>query len=354
MRKLSDTNDYLWISTDVKDRDKERASDAKAVEKLFKDMNSGMLRRKRGADFDLSDSDDDGEARRRMKQREFAKMRKALLEDENIGKIAENPKKLAFLRAIEDREKDDDLDFLDQPEESSQTVQESQEGGDSQPQPASIMQSKRKRPLEDSIPDSANRPPPPLRRPPKSNKKPSTLAEIRESVSFLIEEPNAIPQPQILESSDIEDGEDEQRKSTDARDPFAGRRRANPIIDRISLKRAESANTASSTTKLAFHNPSAGAGPGFRVPSLLRRATTQITNAGSNGVTAGTERMAGGDAGGVIKRGGTKKSSINYFAREQERSRVVKEGERKRKEGRLKVAGERRGILGVLGGGKFD
>ena len=46
-----------------------------------------MLRRKRGADYDLSDSDDEGEARRRRKQREFAKMRKALLEDEEIGKI---------------------------------------------------------------------------------------------------------------------------------------------------------------------------------------------------------------------------------------------------------------------------
>ncbi|KAI9881515.1 MAG: hypothetical protein M1830_000078 [Pleopsidium flavum] len=331
--------------------DKERASDAKAVEKLFKDMNSGMLRRKRGADFDLSDSDDDGEARRRMKRREFAKMRKALLEDENIGKIAENPKKLAFLRAIEDREKDDDLDFLNQPEESSQAVQDSQEGGDSRPQPAPSIQSKRKRPLEESFPDGANRPPPPLRRPQKS-KKPSTLAEIRESVSFLIEEPNAVTQPQILESSDIEDGEDHQQSS---KDPFASRRRTNPIIDRISLKRAESATTpASGTTKLAFHNPSIGLAPGFRVPSLLRRATTQITNIDSHGITAGTERMAGGDAGDVIKRGGTKKSSINYFARELERSRVVREGERKRMEGRKRVAGERRGILGGLAGGKFD
>src|SRR5258706_2675671 len=94
--------------------DKERARDEKQVEKLYKDITTGMLRRKRGQDYDLSDSDDGGEARRRMKRREFAKMRKALLEDERIGKIAENPKKLAFLHAIEDRDEDDEVDFLEE------------------------------------------------------------------------------------------------------------------------------------------------------------------------------------------------------------------------------------------------
>ena len=58
------------------------------MERLFKDITNGTLRRKRGADYDLSDSDDDGEARRAMKRREFARMRKALLEgNEDIGKI---------------------------------------------------------------------------------------------------------------------------------------------------------------------------------------------------------------------------------------------------------------------------
>jgi mediator of replication checkpoint protein 1 len=71
--------------------DKERADDEKRIDKLYKDVTTGMLRRKRGADLDdLSDSDDEAEERRRRKQREFAKMRKALLEDENIGKIGKN------------------------------------------------------------------------------------------------------------------------------------------------------------------------------------------------------------------------------------------------------------------------
>ncbi|KAL8927040.1 MAG: hypothetical protein Q9208_002585, partial [Pyrenodesmia sp. 3 TL-2023] len=177
---------------------KERASDEKVVAKLFKDINNGMLRRKRGAEFDLSDSEDDAESRRRRKRREFAKMRKALLENENVGKIAEDPKKMAFLRAIEDREDDEDLDFLDQPEEASQPALDvdSQETPDSQqPQPvadnAAKALGKRKRPLTESLPDAVNRPPPAARRAPATSK-PQSLAEIRASVSFLIEEPDAM------------------------------------------------------------------------------------------------------------------------------------------------------------------
>lgn len=365
--------------------DKERASDAKAVEKLFKDMNSGLLRRKRGADIDLSDDSDDGEARRRRKQREFAKMRKALLADENLGKIAENPKKLAFLRAIEDREKDgedldDGLDFLDRaPDEDA--LQDSQTGAgdaDSQSQSAAPGM-KRKRPLEDSVPDSANRRPPPHLRRVQKSKKPATLAEIRESVSFLLEEPHAeAPVALGLESSDVEENDNHNLDDNDNDDtgdhqaprspnpnPATTHRRRRPtntIIDRIALKRA-SASTGSSTTKLAFHDPSTAASlpSAFRVPSLLRRTTTQGTgiSEASYGVT---ERMAtatatvgvGSTGGEKMKMGGSKKSSINYFARERERRKVVEGRGREREVGRLRVAvRERKGVLGVLGGGRW-
>jgi len=70
--------------------DKERAEDEKRVERLFKDIANGGLRRKRGAEMELWESDDEDEAmarRRAAKQREFAKMRKALLADEKLGKI---------------------------------------------------------------------------------------------------------------------------------------------------------------------------------------------------------------------------------------------------------------------------
>ena len=83
-------------------------STEKHVEKLFRDITTGMLRRKRNHGS-LSDSDgDDEEARRRHKRRQFAKMQRALMSDERIKKIAEKPGSLAFLRTLEDREEEDD------------------------------------------------------------------------------------------------------------------------------------------------------------------------------------------------------------------------------------------------------
>lgn len=119
--------------------EKEKVQDEKDVNKLLKDLQSGLLRKKRGAEFDLDDSDDgdDGEARRRAKRRQMAKMRKELMKDGNIEKIASNPKRLAFLSAIEDRDRDEEMDFLDRGEEDlfvelgmvsqSQAVSQSQE-----------------------------------------------------------------------------------------------------------------------------------------------------------------------------------------------------------------------------------
>lgn len=338
---------------------KERATDEKAVEKLFKDIKNGMLRRKRGAEFDLSDSDDDAEARQRAKRREFAKMRKALLENENVGKIAQDPKKLPFLRAIEDRDYDS-IGFLEQPDESSQMDLDSQEGADLQPQHESAggsASSNRKRPLQDSIPDNANRLPPTARRT-RPIKKPSTLADIRKSVSFLIEEPDTLRHdPQPVSSPPSSDDESMQHP----REPFASRRRTNPVIDRLSLKRAESTKTASAASRLAFHDPSSSSAPGgFRVPSLLRRATTsQLPNGtDKNGIstgTAGTEKaVGGGEKGDFIRRAGSRKSSIGYFARNRERgSSHVQEAERRRSEGLRKMSMGRVGLSG-LAGGSFD
>lgn len=72
-------------------RDKERADDEARVARLYKDIHSGALRRKRGAGgLDLDDDDDEDEAaarRRAAKQREFARMRLALLADEKLERI---------------------------------------------------------------------------------------------------------------------------------------------------------------------------------------------------------------------------------------------------------------------------
>ena len=342
-------------------------------------MNSGLLRRKRGADIDLSDDSDDGDARRRRKQHEFAKMRKALLADENIGKIADNPKKLAFLRAIEDREKidddeDDGLSFLDRADDDATLDSQTAAGEDSQSQ-APAPQNKRKRPLEDSIPDAGNRRPPPHLRRAYKLKKPATLAEIRESVSFLVEEPHAdTPVALGLDSSDVEDNDNNNNKNNDhdshqhpptspTRDPntHPRPRATNPIIDRIALKRTASAAAASNSTgtKLAFHDPSAASAlpSAFRVPSLLRRATTQVTGSATANNHGVTERMATATAGGEkmkMKRGGSKKSSINYFAREAERRALVEGRVREREVGRVKGAVARGRVGGFFGPGRFE
>lgn len=333
-----------------------------------------MLRRKRGAEFDLSDSEDDIEARRSRKRREFAKMRKALLENENVGKIAEDPKKLAFLRAIEDRDDDEDLDFLDQPDAASQPAigGESQETADSQAQarPEPLVRGKRKRPLTESVTDAANRPPPSARRT-FTESKPQSLAEVRASVSFLVDEPDAAiiaPPSSSPVASDNENENDENvnnlsstTRRTD-KNPFSShRQRTNStaaVIDRLSLKRTSTASTSTATSKLFFHAPTADSS-NFRVPSLLRRATTSssssfLSNVNSktdqHGIStfAGTERAAGGgEKGDFVRKGGTKRSSVNWVSKE--RRGVPEEGAVARKMIRREGSS-----LAGLGSGNFE
>jgi hypothetical protein len=111
-----------------------------------------MLRRKRGADYDLSDSDDGGEARRRMKRRQFAKMQKALFSDERVKKMAENPGNQAFLRTMEDRGSDDEMDFLDIVDAPASQGDESQSQSEQPEQPEQQQQ-------RQVVPDSQPRKP---------------------------------------------------------------------------------------------------------------------------------------------------------------------------------------------------
>ena len=347
-------------------RDRERVQDEKEIERLYKDITSGMMRRKRGADYDLSDSDDGGEARRRMKRKEFAKMRKALLADERIGKIAANPKREAFLRAIEDRGSQDETDFLDDFTEEQESQSQSQSQANSQQiipnsQPGDMRPRKRKS-MDDS--QEQERLPPHLRRT-KPAKKPSNLSEIRESLSSLIEEQNSFAVHVDTCSDSDNDVENEierddgltsrQEKDKENRDPFALRRTKVPIIDRISLKR-ESSSNVSTTTRMAFAVSTNAAG--FKVPALLRKATTNssITSNASNSVSmSATERLAGGVVGDGIKRGGGKNSGVNYFARESERRAALAKNEARREKKRFKGAeGRRKVIGGLLGSGKFE
>ncbi|RAQ51184.1 hypothetical protein AFGD_003308 [Aspergillus flavus] len=322
----------------------QRNADEKQVAKLLKDITTGALRRRRGGDdeFDLDDSDDELLARRREKQREFARMRKALMADEKIGEIAENPKKAAFFKAVEDRDMDDDgLDFLE-PEEHPESQGESSSQDvipDSQPDTTTTGDSnKRKRPLEPSAEDINNRPPPHMRRKPASvmSKKPATLAEIRETLSFLTETPeyDSFHEDATVDDDEEQDkaidGEaaDEQPSNSQSTEEFAvprhPRRTKGPVVDRLALLRQASSNSAtsgSSNTRFAFQT---GSGPdpiGFR-PPLLRKTTTSSSSTSSSSKSDTSRRVTKPASGASV----AKKGAVNYYtaAREKERERELR------------------------------
>ena len=183
---------------------------------MYKDITTGGVRRKRGADYDLSDSDDDGEARRRMKRREFAKMRKSLMEDDNVGKIVANPKSAAFLKSLEDREDDMDIDddfggedIVDVDHATNSQLPADGESQDTQSITGGNSQSERIM----GLPKQQSRLPPYMRgsRGIQEDKRASSLAEIRANVSQLLEDANSMHHAGDSSSDselDIQDADD--------------------------------------------------------------------------------------------------------------------------------------------------
>lgn len=343
-----------------------------------------MLRRKRGADFDLSDSDDDGEARRRMKRRQFAKMQKALFADERVKKIAENPGNQAFLRTIEDRGSDDEMDVLDVLDSSSQPddsgsqyqddVQQHQQQQPQQPQPTTTIPDSQPLNKTDKQPlgaASENRAPAHMRRT-KGGKKPANIGEVRETLSNLLDEPQGSIVPATEAGSDSEDeghgGDDASSSShqSDKENQFPSR--PTSVVDRISLKRtlSSASSASSSSSRLAF-TAQASATSSFRVPALLRRATTNSTlisgtsSSTSSSAVASTGGAMGtvGSAGGFgeeakIKKGAGKKSGVSNLARAPEQHVKMQESEKRREQRKAKGAERRVGMVGgLLGRGSF-
>lgn len=331
--------------------------DEKQVSKLLKDITTGALRRRRGADddLDLDDSDDERLARRRAKQREFAKMRKALLADEKVNEIASNPKKQAFFKALEDRDdEDDDMEFeFDngvQSDEASFQVNEKEEqsahaNADGETEKTSH---KRKRPLVPAAEDVSNRPPPHLRRTAANvSRKPSSLAEIRETLSFLTATPeydsfheDASIDEEIVYSTDKGTSEDDTENTEPSRKPSADgfaipsnpRRTRGPVVDRLALRRASSSNAARAGAKPAFVTSTSSwdtANVGFRPPPLLRRATSSwsTSDSSSSFSTSGAKKSSSGPKPGLSN---STKGSVNYYtaARERERERELRLKER--------------------------
>ncbi|CAG7963719.1 unnamed protein product [Penicillium salamii] len=343
----------------------DRNRDEKDVANLMRDITTGALRRRKNADddLDLDDSDDEHLARRREKQREFAKMRRALLADEKIGEIAENPKKAAFFKAVEDREVEDDfnIDFLEEEQDGSQEMsQDVPSEGQS-----NDAENKLKRPLEQSTEDTTNRPPPHLRRtrPSAASKKPATLAEIRETLSFLTETPeyDSFREDASLDEGEHEEGEDTPSEGATEEDPgdntFAKpsnpRRTRGVVVDRLALLRQASSNSANTNpganSKVAFHN-GGGEGPiGFRPPQLLRRVTTGSSSSSNSN---SSNRVSKAPASGP-KKGG----AVNSYtaAREREREKELRIKERNSGSNIAKLLGKHTGGgLGALGKGQWD
>jgi mediator of replication checkpoint protein 1 len=333
-----------------------------------------MLRRKRNGNWDdLSDDDDDGEARRRMKRRQFAKMQRALFADERISKVAENPRNQAFLRTIEDRGSDDEMDFIFAPPPPPAGAESQESQRSTTEQPAIIPNSQ---PQTTSMPTGN-----PRRT--KDGKKPSNIGEIRESLSNLLDEPfhtssSIIPATELGSSDDEADAEDARPQSShsassDKENRHPRRTKPNPtaIIDRINLKRNSSSTSTGgggstgNNNKLAFAEATpSGSGSGtFRVPALLRRATTNsLLSTGSSSSTSSstatntnTNSKESMNMGVKIKKSAGKRSGVSYLARETERRAVVAESERRREERKFRGAeGRGKAVGGLFGGGRFE
>lgn len=321
-------------------------------------MNGG-LRKRAGRDaFDMSDSEDEAEMRQRRKRADFARMQKALMSDENIGKIAENPKQQAFFKTLADFADDAEYDFLEMPEPKSIYAEESQSQSQSQsqqedgPEEAELVVPNSQNdmippnPLKRKSPSSSqkeNRPPPNMRRPDNGlARRPITLADVQNSVQELLEDSRVVvPDSQYASDSDseLEVVDKPVRKM---------------VVDRLTLSRQSTMESSQdSAGGMAFHALSrGGALPGFKVPSLVRQATSNLSATSER-----SEARTGQNSEGSVRRGGTGRSNIHAQAREAERRALVEKSEKRRKEVLKKKAdgarrkGGMRSVLGDLSGG---
>lgn len=316
-----------------------------------------MLRRKRGADYDLSDSDDGGEARRKMKRRQFSKMQKALFSDERVKKMAENPGNQAFLKTIEDHGSDEEMDFLDVVDEPTQDASDSQ-SQDGRGAQQVVPDSQPRQALGGA---SENRAPAPQRRT-KGGRKPTNIGEVRQTLSTLLDderEGSVIPATEAGSDSEDEERPSSARSDKENRAPNP-RRTGSSVVDRISLKRNPSSNlSTSSSSRLAFAAQASSSS--FKVPALLRRATTNSfmstgsTSSSSSGTPTGGHSAGGFGEDAKIKKAAGKRSGINAFARENERRAKIQESERRREAKKIKGAERRVGMVGgLLGKGSFE
>lgn len=322
-------------------------------------QSKGGLRRHAGGydGFDMSDSEDEAEMRQRKKRAAFQKQTNALLQDHKVKALADDAKKKAFFKTLADFADEGEYDYLNMPEkemepDSSESLSQIQNDDiaipDSQ-NPSASTNSPLKRKSESS--QKENRPPPHMRRTVASDtlsRKPLTADDVKHSISELIEDPRiVIPDSQL---SDAEEDDEQVHMGEQSS-------HRKPIIDRLTLSRQSTLeeSVVSAESNLAFHNPTrTAAGPGFRIPSLIRQATSNLSVSSERSTGSGAAASAPKEAG--VRRGGTGRSNIHAQAREAERRQLLEKKEGKRKEAlRKKVEGGRRkgmrSVLSDLGGG---
>jgi mediator of replication checkpoint protein 1 len=272
-------------------------------------------------------------------------------------------KKTAFFKTLVDHYDDADYDFLNNPEEPLMETSQSQ--SDDKPletEEISIPDSQTPvttvtplNPLKRKSTDSQekeNRPPPNMRRTAASDtlsRKPMSMADIELSVTELLEDPRImVPDSQYLSDSEEE---------LEIGFPTHTDKPSKPtIIDRLTLSRTSTSSTTTDSTttadgNMAFHSLSSTTHvPGFRVPSLIRRATSNFSTVSERSAGSGPTTPAEGG----VRRGGTGRSNIHAQAREAERRAVMEKTEGKRKVALQKKAGKARGkrsVLSALGDG---
>ncbi|KAK6526352.1 hypothetical protein TWF694_004951 [Orbilia ellipsospora] len=302
--------------------------DEKNVQKIMKDIKHGNLRKRRGQGFDLDDDSDDAEEERRerRRQRNAAERRRLLLQDDNISKLAENSKRQAFLKVIEE-DRSNEKSFLDDEEDYDFAVhedtqkEEETEVTDKVPdsQPIAVDESEKTEKTEKA--ENVN----PRRT--SKKRKTATSLQVQRTVSSLLDDGMDTFDPNLSSDSDLE---------IEGIDTLSKRPRLN-YIDRVAEKR--SATTTSDTAKQAFSRGSATDPTGvFKVPALLRRSTTQTISE----TTTVAPKTAFVETTTKMKKAKGSGATFNYQYREAAKQKSIEKVASSRRKEEKKVMGARR------------
>ncbi|KAF3929463.1 hypothetical protein AA313_de0209001 [Arthrobotrys entomopaga] len=313
--------------------------DEKNVQKLMKDIKHGNLRKRRGLGFDLDDDSDDAEEERRERRRQknAAERRRLLLQDDNISKLAENAKRQAFFKVIEE-DRSNERSFLDDEEDydfavHEDTQKEETETTEAVPdsQPITTDEPEKVENVE-KIVENVN-----PRRTSKKRKSTSSL-QVQRTVSSLLDDGLDTFDPNLSSDSDLE---------IEGIDTLSKRPRLN-YIDRVAEKR--SATTTSDNAKLAYHRGTIDPTGVFKVPALLRRATTQTISE----TTTVAPKTAFVETTTKMKKARGSGATFNYQYREAAKQKNIEKVVSSRRKEEEKVMGARRAdAAGVFNAGGF-